>query len=226
MSQAIQLSVLPRDTVGTRPSRRLRRQQLVPAIIYGGNRAPLPVSIPLSALQRAMQEDSFYTSILELQTGKRTEKAVLKAMAQHPVRNEPVHLDFLRASEDTYVSMPIPFRFINEDSCIGIRESGGVITHQMTQVTVNVQANNIPDYLEVDMAEIPLSQPIHLSAIPLPDGVRIPILEQGQDPSVAIVMPPRLATDADAEGAEGAGAADEQQAEAEGGGASGAEDKN
>lgn len=209
MSDPIHLSVQLRDSVGTRPSRRLRREQLVPAIIYGGKGEPLPVCIKLSILQRAMEEDHFYTSILEIKVGERTERAVLKAMEQHPVRNEPLHVDFLRATERTYLTLPIPIRLINEGDCIGVREGGGVVTHQMVQVTVYVQANNIPDYLEVDMTEVALSHPVHLSSVSLPKDVRIPILEQGQDPSVVIVLPPRVAIEED----EIAGAAAGDEAE-------------
>lgn len=218
MSDPIQISAQPRDSIGTRPSRRLRRQQLVPGIIYGGRGKPLPVSIQLSVLQRAMQEESFYTSILEIKAGEKTERAVLKALDQHPVRNEPLHVDFLRATERTYVTLPVPIRLANEGDCIGVREGGGVITHQLTQITVYVRASNIPDYLEVDMTEVALSQPVHLSAVPLPEGVRIPSLEQGQDPSVVIVLPPRIMKEEEdmpeaegdeaAEGEEPAGEAD------------------
>ena len=225
MSEQIQLEANPRERVGTAASRNLRRDNRVPAILYGGDREPTPISLSLFDLQRIMQRDTFYTSILELKTDDKVERAVLKALDQHPTRNEPLHLDFLRVTDSTKVTMAIPLSFINEDQCVGVKAEGGVVTYQMTQVTVQSRADSIPERLEVDMLEVPIGSPVLLSQVPLPANVHIPLLEQGQDPAVAIVLAPRVhledeieAEAAEAEGEEAEAAEGEEAAAKEGDG--------
>ena len=202
MSEQIQLEANPRERVGTAASRNLRRDNRVPAILYGGDSEPAPISLSLFDLQRIMQRDTFYTSILELKTDDKVERAVLKALEQHPTRNEPLHLDFLRVTDSTKVTMAIPLSFINEDQCVGVKAEGGVVTYQMTQVTVQSRADSIPERLEVDMLEVPIGSPVLLSQVQLPANVHIPLLEQGQDPAVAIVLAPRVHLEDDMEGAD------------------------
>ena len=222
MSDQIELQAALRENTGTSACRNLRRQKRVPAILYGGKKEPQPLSLSLFELQRQMQEDSFYTSILHLKTPDGQERAILKALEHHPVRSEPVHLDFLRVTDSTRVVMPIPLTFINEDKCVGVQMAGGIPTYQLTQATIAARADSIPDRLEVDMEHVGVGEPVLLSSIVLPPGVSIPVLEQGQgqDPVVAIVVPPKISKEdraADAaeageteEGAEQTDSGDEQ----------------
>lgn len=216
MTDTISLQAVVRDKVGTAPSRNLRRENRVPAIIYGGTDEPKPISLSLFEVQRMLEEDAFYTSVLELKTDQGTERAILKVLDRHPVRDEPMHLDFLRVTASTEVSMAIPLSFINEEDCIGVRTAAGVLNYQLPQVTIRARADRIPSRLEVDVADLAIGEGITLSQLKLPNGVSIPLLEKGQDTTIVTVLAPRIMKeDAAIEASEEAEA--EAKAEAEDG---------
>ncbi|MGI9344773.1 MAG: 50S ribosomal protein L25/general stress protein Ctc [Gammaproteobacteria bacterium] len=210
MSDTIQLEVQERTDTGTAASRRLRKEHRVPAIIYGKKSEPQAVSISLFELERNLRKEQFYTSVLELKIGTKTERAVLKKLDQNPVRNEPAHLDFMRVTANTIVNMSIPLQFINEEQCVGVRTEGGVPTYQTTQITISAKASAIPERLEIDMTDVRVGQPVLLSDLKLPTGVSIPALDKGQDMTLALILPPRISKDTDLQADGGAPDAAEQ----------------
>lgn len=197
-SNAFSLDVAVRSDLGKGASRRLRRQKQIPAILYGGEQAPQIISIELKNLVKQLENEAFYSHILTLNIAGTPTKAVLKALQRHPASNAPTHADFQRVDESHEIHMHVPLHFINEAACAGVKTQGGLISHQLTEVVVSCLPKNLPEYLEVDMADILVGQAVHLSNIQLPSGVKLVELSHGStnhDLTVALVLAPRVGGD-------------------------------
>ena len=200
------LSAEVRHDLGKGASRRLRRNaDLVPAIVYGGDKAPQNIALEARELKKALENEAFYSHVIKLSIDGKKEDVLLKALQRHPAKPVIMHADFLRVVAGHEVTVHVPLHFINEDSCVGVKKSGGVISHTMTEVEVNCLPKDLPEFIEVDMAGVDLNQIVHLSDLKLPKGVSIPFLAQGPDHDlpVANVHAARVAAADDAPAAEG-----------------------
>src|SRR5690349_9908491 len=122
MNQAFILNCEPRSEMGKAASRRLRRlQKKIPAIVYGGDKAPLAITIELKDLVKHLENEAFYSHILTLIVDNQEIKAVLKALQRHPAKETPTHADFLRVDQTHKIRMHVPLHFINEDKCVGVK---------------------------------------------------------------------------------------------------------
>jgi large subunit ribosomal protein L25 len=200
------LNANARNDLGKGASRRLRRNaDLVPAIVYGGDKAPQNIALAARELKKALENEAFYSHVIKLSIDGKKEDVLLKALQRHPAKPVIMHADFLRVVAGHEVTVHVPLHFINEDSCVGVKKSGGVISHTMTDVEVNCLPKDLPEFIEVDMAGVDLNQIVHLSDLKLPKGVSIPFLAQGPDHDlpVANVHAARVAAADDAPAAEG-----------------------
>ncbi|MAD00805.1 MULTISPECIES: 50S ribosomal protein L25/general stress protein Ctc [Pseudomonas] len=200
------LNAKARNDLGKGASRRLRRNaDLVPAIVYGGDKAPQNIALEARELKKALENEAFYSHVIKLSIDGKKEDVLLKALQRHPAKPLIMHADFLRVVAGHEVTVHVPLHFINEDSCVGVKKSGGVISHTMTEVEVNCLPKDLPEFIEVDMAGVDLNQIVHLSDLKLPKGVSIPFLAQGPDHDlpVANVHAARVAAADDAPAAEG-----------------------
>ena len=191
MSTGFALDVENRPDLGTGSSRRLRRQGKVPAIIYGGGRKPRAVVLDHARLLREMEQEAFYTSILTLTLGEVSQPVVVKDLQRHPSRRQVLHLDFLRIREDEKISLNVPLHFLGGDVAVGVREQGGEVSVQLTEVEVSCLPKDLPENIEVDISELELNQRLHLTDIQIPEGVELPALVQGLDPSIVTIIPRR-----------------------------------
>ena len=191
MSTGFALEVDDRPDLGTGSSRRLRRQGKVPAIIYGGGRKPRAVVLDHARLLREMEQEAFHTSILTLTRGDVSQPVVVKDFQRHPSRRQVLHLDFLRIREDEKISLNVPLRYMGADVAVGVREQGGEVSVQRTEVEVSCLPKDLPEYIEVDISELELNQRLHLTDIEIPEGVELPALVQGLDPSIVTIIPRR-----------------------------------
>ena len=208
------LNANTRNDLGKGASRRLRRNDaLVPAIVYGGNKEPQSISIAARELNKALENEAFYSHVIKLSVDGKKEDVLLKALQRHPAKPLVMHADFLRVVAGHEVTVHVPLHFLNEDTCVGVKKSGGVISHTMTDVEVNCLPKDLPEFIEVDMADVDLGDIVHLSSLKLPKGVSIPALAQGADHDlpVANVHAARVAVEAE----EDAPAADEGEESAE-----------
>jgi large subunit ribosomal protein L25 len=180
-----------RELQGSANNRRLRREGRVPAVIYGGGKDPMHVSLNHMRLLREMQEEAFYTTILSIKVGSTSESAVVKEVQRHPYKPQLLHLDFQRVVEDEDITLHVPIHFIGEATAKGVKEQGGVIEHLMTDVEVTCLPRYLPEYLELDISALELNQILHLSDIPLPEGVTVVALAHQQDHPVVSISPPR-----------------------------------
>ena len=200
------LNAKARNDLGKGASRRLRRNaDLVPAIVYGGDKAPQNIALEARELKKALENEAFYSHVIKLSIDGKKEDVLLKALQRHPAKPLIMHADFLRVVAGHEVTVHVPLHFINEDSCVGVKNGGGVISHTMTEVEVNCLPKDLPEFIEVDMAGVDLNQIVHLSDLKLPKGVSIPFLAQGPDHDlpVANVHAARVAAADDAPAAEG-----------------------
>ena len=202
MSEAnFSLDAQSRTLEGKGASRRLRRlESRVPAVIYGGDAAAQSISIELRQLVKALESEAFYSHVLTINVDGQPQKAVIKALQRHPVKNTPQHADFLRIDATHKLTMRVPLHFTNQDSCVGVKKDGGEITHYINDVEVSCLPSNLPEFIEVDMAKVALGTTLHLSNLVLPKGVEIPVLALGHDHDqpVANVHAPKVAPAADA----------------------------
>ena len=215
MSDQFELHAEAREDKGKGASRRLRRlADLVPAIIYGGDKEPQPLTLVRKDLEKALESEAFYSQVLTINVGKGKEKAILKDLQRHPARTNVMHADFLRVDDKTVVKVNVPIHFLNEDTCVGVKMEGGMIQHQATDVEIQCLPGDIPEYLEVDMAEIVTGQIVHLSDVALPEGVVSVALALGEDHDLAIasVIAPKGSAD-DEEDVEAVEDAEEDEAE-------------
>ncbi|HDY97706.1 MAG TPA: 50S ribosomal protein L25/general stress protein Ctc [Pseudomonas sabulinigri] len=194
------LNANARDDLGKGASRRLRRNEnLVPAIVYGGNKEPQSISIAARELNKALENEAFYSHVIKLSIDGKKQDVLLKAMQRHPAKPIIMHVDFLRVVAGHEVTVHVPLHFINEDTCVGVKKSGGVISHTMTDVEVTCLPKDLPEFIEVDMAGVDLGDIVHLSNLKLPKGVNVPALAQGADHDlpVANVHAPRVVSEED-----------------------------
>ena len=183
-----------RTDLGKGASRRLRRlDSLVPAIVYGEGKAPVNLSIPHKDLTKALSNEAFFSHIVTLFIGKKSEQVVIKALQRHPAKPRLMHIDFQRVSADNAITVQVPLHFINEEKCQGVKNGGGSLIKAMTELQVSCLPKDLPEFIEVDVLKLGLGEAMHISDITLPKGVTSVDLTHGADADNAIVsvLPPR-----------------------------------
>jgi len=205
MSDQFELYAEVREDMGKGASRRLRRlADQVPAIIYGGDKDPQPLSIIRKDLEKSLENEAFFSHVLIININGKKEKAILKDLQRHPARNSVTHADFMRVSEKVAIKVHVPIHFLNEKTCHGVKVQGGMIQHQATDIEVLCLPSDIPEFIEVDMAEVKTGDIIHLSDIALPSGVTSVALSLGEDHDLAVasVVAPKGGSDAEEDSSE------------------------
>ena len=188
MSDKLTLTAELREDVGKGASRRLRRLgNKVPAIIYGADEAPQTLSLAVNELTKAMQQETFYSQIMDVVIDGAAHQAVVRDLQRNPANGKVTHVDFQRISADREINVNIPLHFINEDKCVGVCIGGGNITHTLTEVEISALPGNLPEFIEVDMEKIEAGSSVHLSDLALPDGVTIVALTYGADRDIPVV---------------------------------------
>ena len=187
MSEQVNLIAENREVEGKSSSRQLRNSGSVPAVIYGGKEAPLKISILEKDIVKASDVPGFATQILNTSISGKDQNVIVKEIQRHPATQRVLHADLMRVDPDTKISISVPVRFINEDSCVGVKMHGGVISRLINDIDITCLASNLPEYLEVDVENLDIGDSIFLSALNLPEGVEIPSLALGEDRDQAVV---------------------------------------
>lgn len=196
------LNAKGRDDKGKGASRRLRRlANEVPAIIYGGSKAPESIALLHYDIEHALENEAFYSHIIKLSVDGKAQDVILKDVQRHPAKPKILHLDFLRVEKGHKLHTKIPLHFINEDTAVGVKQQGGIVNHLATDLDIQCLPQDLPEFVEVDMAAVELGQIVHISDIKLPKGVESVALSHGADHDlpVATIIKPRGAVDAEGE---------------------------
>ena len=187
MSDDFDLIAEIREDQGKGASRRLRHQGLVPAIIYGAGRPPRALVFDHNRVIQQLENEKFYSSVLNIKVGEKSQAVILKDVQRHPSKPQVMHMDFQRIVADQEIKMLVPIHFLGEDVAPGVKRGGGKPQHMMTEVEVVCLPRHLPEYLEIDVSELELDEMLKLSDIKLPEGVSIPALAQGEEADRAVV---------------------------------------
>ncbi|MFC0282630.1 50S ribosomal protein L25/general stress protein Ctc [Camelimonas abortus] len=199
MTAVKQIIAEARDRVGKGAARALRRQGRTPAVIYGAGKEPLPISIEYAPLRQAIYAGGFMTTIFEIRVGDRVERVIPRDYQLDPVRDTPLHVDFLRVTSDATIDVEVPVHFINHEASPGLK-AGGTLNVVRHHVSLSVSPNAIPEAIEIDLTGLQMGDTIHISAVKLPEGAQPSISDR--DFTIASVVPPTVSEEAAA--AEGA----------------------
>ena len=214
---SIVLDVNVRENTGTGGSRAARRDGFVPGVIYGGDEAPVAVSVKYNEVLKAINSGQFLSNMIEISHDGKSQKVLTKDVQFHPVTDMPVHLDFYRVTAKSIIEVEVSVNFVGEDVAPGLKE-GGTLNVVRYAIEVKCPAGSIPDAIEVDVSAMEIGDAIHISEVTLPEGVKPAITDR--DFTIATIVASRAAIEEtdDAEGEEGAEAVEgEAAAEGEGG---------
>ncbi|MFA6039944.1 MAG: 50S ribosomal protein L25/general stress protein Ctc [Methylophilus sp.] len=188
---SIEIQATTRDVKGTGASRRLRRAGSVPGVVYGAEQPAVSILIDAKALFLQFRHEAFHASILDLILDGKKESVLLRDYQMHPVRNTIQHIDFQRVSSSEKIHVKVPFHFINQDIAPGVKLGGGIVAHVITETEVSCLAKDLPEFVEVDVANLEMGHSVHLSQIKLPAGVEFVRLGHGDDAAVASIAKTR-----------------------------------
>ncbi len=166
-----------RDDLGKGASRRLRRENKVPAVLYGAGRPAWSLTLNRFELAHNLLEETFYASIIELTLDGKTQKVFLRDLQRHPAKPVILHADFMRVRDDVEMVLTLPLHIINDDSSVGVK-AGGLLMRNMSDIEISCLPKYLPEFIEIDVAELGVDETLHLSDIKFPEGVVSTIMAQ------------------------------------------------
>jgi len=212
MQENFEIIAVAREDAGKGASRRLRREGMVPGIIYGGDAEPQMVSTKHNVLLQHLEHEAFYSHILSVNVDGKAQKVVLRDLQRHPAKPFVTHFDLQRVSATERLKMNVPLHFMGEDTAPGVK-AGGDVSHNMTDVEIICLAKDLPEYIEVDLSGLDIGDVFHLSGLVLPAGVELTAhIDEEHDLPVAAVHAKRVVVEEEEEAGE-AGEAAEPAAE-------------
>lgn len=192
----------PRAEQGTGASRRLRTAGMTPGIIYGGTREPMAIKLDHNALYHALRKEAFHSSILDMEIEGKIEKVLLRDYQMHAYKQIVMHIDFQRVSADQPIHVKVPLHFLNEETAVAVKQSNGSIYHAVSELDITCLPGDLPEFIEVDLANLDVGQTIHLSDLKLPKGVSATSSDAGMTIATANAPSAAPADDADAASSE------------------------
>ncbi|MFV3414022.1 50S ribosomal protein L25/general stress protein Ctc [Pseudomonas nitroreducens] len=187
------LNAQERSDLGKGASRRLRRNAgLIPAVVYGGEKAPQSLTLELREISKLLENEAAFSHVITLNVGSAKETVLIKALQRHPSKGFVMHADFQRVVAGQKLTAHVPLHFINEATAVGVKVGGGEISHVIAEVEVSCLPKDLPEFIEVDLAKVELGQIVHLSDLKLPKGVELVQLAHGNDLAVANIHASRV----------------------------------
>ncbi len=213
MAEAIELKAWARERTGKGGARAVRRDGRVPGIVYGDNTAPLNIALDYKAIFQQLHTGHFQSTIFMLDLDGAKSRVIPRDVQLDPVRDFPIHVDFMRVSKDSLVTVDVPVRFLNDQASPGIKR-GGILNVVRHEIEVRCPADVIPEHFDVDLTGLEIGDSVHISAIKLPEGVRPTISDR--DFTVATIVG-RAAEEAPTAAVEAEEGAEEEAAPTEAG---------
>ena len=196
-----ELNAETRVLQGSGASRRLRRADKVPGIVYGGSAAPELIALDHNELLLALRKEAFHSSLITIKQGKEQQTVLLRDVQMHAYKPLVLHVDFQRVQATQALRQKVPLHFINAEIAPGVKVGGGAVLHAMTEVEITCLPKDLPAFIEVDLKALNVGQSLHVAQLTFPQGVK-PVLHGGEDPMVVSISVVKGASEA-AEGAEG-----------------------
>ncbi|MCC5977253.1 MAG: 50S ribosomal protein L25/general stress protein Ctc [Salinarimonas sp.] len=169
MSDMKKLSAVARDRVGKGAARAIRRQGMIPAVVYGTGQPPKAIAIQFKEAQKLIYDGGFMTTMFEIDIQGDKERVIPRDYQLEPVKDMPIHIDFFRVAKGQMVTVDVPVHFLNQETCVGIKR-GGTLNVVRHTVELLVPADSIPDAIEIDIQNLEMGDSLHISAVTLPKG--------------------------------------------------------
>lgn len=208
----IDIKAEKRTDQGTGASRRLRRAKKVPAIVYGAGLAPETVQLDHNDIFLNLRKEAFHSSILNLDVDGQKQMVLLRDSQVHPYKAIVLHVDFQRVDPKQKLHIKVPLHFVNAEIAPGVKESGGIVSHTMTDLEIACLPADLPEFVEVDLKDLHAGHSLHVSDLNLPKGVSAGL--HGEDPVVATILSVRATAEDEAADAAAAAPAAEGAAPA------------
>jgi large subunit ribosomal protein L25 len=203
-SFTMKVVAFPRNEQGSGASRRLRRAGQTPGIVYGGTDAPVAIALDHNALFHALKKETFHSSILDMEIEGKVQQVLLRDFQMHAFKQQVMHVDFQRVDASQKIHVKVPLHFINAEVSPAVKLSGGIISHVATELDITCLPKDLPEFIEVDLANMEVGGSIHVSDLKLPQGVA-PVNHGQDDMTVATAT---AAAGKTSENAEAAGEGD------------------
>ena len=187
MSSVFEFDAVSRGNTGTGSAKAIRRNGNVPAVIYGGSSEPELVELSHNEVAKSLANEAVYSHVLQLNVDGKMQNAVLKDLQRHPAKDTIIHMDFLRVNMNEKIKVHVPLHFINEETSLGVK-AGGVVTHSMVELEVSCMPADLPEYIEVDMANIDIGGSVHLAEVVAPEGIEILALTHGDNHNLPVAQ--------------------------------------
>lgn len=186
MSAVKELKAVARDRVGKGAARALRRSGQIPAVIYGGGAPATPIALSANAMSRLIFAGHFKTTVFEVELEGKKSRVIPRDYALDPVKDTPIHIDFLRIAAGQKITVEVPVHFLNTEASPGIK-NGGVLNVVRHAIELEVPADQIPDSIDIDLSTVDMGDSIHASAVKLPAGAEMTI---DRDFTIATIAAP------------------------------------
>jgi large subunit ribosomal protein L25 len=180
-----------RSVQGTGASRRLRRADKVPGIVYGGGQDATNIELDHNDLYHQIKKEAFHASILDMDIDGKAQQVLLRNVQMHPFKANVLHVDFQRVAADRKMHMKVPLHFVNGDVAPGVKESGGIVSHILNELDIACLPKDLPEFIEVDLKDLSAGHSIHIADIKMPAGVESVALNRNENQSVATIIIPR-----------------------------------
>ena len=179
-----EINAQARTLQGSGASRRLRAAGKVPGIIYGGEATPQAIEIDHNELLLNLKKEAFHASILNIVLDGKKQQVLLRDTQRHAYKPLVLHIDFQRVDAKQELHIKVPLHFINEETAPGVKLSGGLVNHVITEIDIQCLPKDLPEFIEIDIGALNVGDSIHISEIKLPKGVKLG--QHGADDSVVV----------------------------------------
>ena len=186
-----------RNQQGSGASRRLRRAEQVPGIIYGGKGEPTPIAIEHNPLYHALRVEKFHASILDMELDGQPQQVLLRDVQWHPYKPRVMHIDFQRVLPDQKIQLKVPLRFVNQENSPAVKLSAAIVSHVLNEIEIACLPGDLPEFIEIDLGNLVPGSSVHVLDIAFPTGVK-PTLSRKENPVVVTVTVPAAEEEAPA----------------------------
>jgi len=184
----MKFTAFERKLQGTGASRRLRNSGKVPGIVFGAGE-PATIELDHNALFHALKKEAFHSTILEMELNGKVDQVLLRDVQYHPYKPQVLHVDFQRVDNTTKITKKIPLHFVGEEESVAVKTDKCTVNHIITELAITCLAQQLPEFIEVDLSGLTLGHSLHVNDLKLPAGVKV-VVHGKPNPAVATAVAP------------------------------------